>query len=195
MSEQGQKNSVRACARTLISVIDRYQADGNAERLREGLLAATRPLVERPDLLSLGSKRQANHIDNSRWLYYDGALHVTLDEFPTGKLIPPHDHGIWEALVLCTGRLQHTVYARTDDGKVDGHAKLAVVEDRELTPGEITMVVPPGDIHSFKALADDTFVITVVGGEYSPTRHYYRLEDNSYVVRTPKALRESGVTA
>jgi predicted metal-dependent enzyme (double-stranded beta helix superfamily) len=117
---------------------------------------------------------------------------MTLDEFPNGKLIPPHDHGIWEALVLCTGRLSHTVYARADDGKVEGHAELRVVEDVELKRGEITMVVPPGDIHSFKALADSTYVITIVGGEYSPTRHYYRTEDNTYVVRTPKALRESG---
>jgi predicted metal-dependent enzyme (double-stranded beta helix superfamily) len=195
MTNLGNDHSVRASAMALIEAIDQYNADRDSDRLRRGLLQATQPLLTRPDLMKLGTKRQANHIDNSKWLYYDGQLSLTLDEFPKDKLIPPHDHGIWEALILCSGRLSHTVYARADDGKVEGHAELRVVEDVELTRGEITMVVPPGDIHSFKALSDGTFVITIVGGEYSPTRHYYRTEDNTYVVRTPKALRDSGALA
>jgi len=192
MSDVSSDHSIRTSARALIETIDRYNVDRDSEKLRSGLLKATQALAARPDLFTLGAKRQANHIDNSKWLYYDGQLSLTLDEFPKDKLIPPHDHGIWEAIVVCTGRLSHTVYARADDGKVEGRAELRVVEDVELTTGDITMVVPPGDIHSFKALTDGTFVITIVGGEYSPTRHYYRTEDNTYVVRTPKALRESG---
>lgn len=195
MSNLSKDCSMRASTMALIETIDQYNVDRDTEKLRSGLLSATRPLLDRPDLLKLGVKRQANHIDNSRWLYYDGQLSVTLDEFPKGKLIPPHDHGIWEALVMCSGRLSHTVYARADDGKVEGHAELRTTEDVELERGEITMVVPPGDIHSFKALTDGVFVITIVGGEYSPTRHYYRTEDNTYAVRTPKALRESGALA
>jgi predicted metal-dependent enzyme (double-stranded beta helix superfamily) len=195
MSTPGNDHSVRASAMALIEAIDQYNLDRDSDKLRRGLLEATQPLLARPDLMKLGTKRQANHIDNSKWLYYDGQLSLTLDEVPKDKLIPPHDHGIWEALILCSGRLSHTVYARADDGKVAGHAELRVVEDVELTRGEITMVVPPGDIHSFKALSDGTFVITIVGGEYSPTRHYYRTEDNTYVVRTPKALRDSGALA
>jgi predicted metal-dependent enzyme (double-stranded beta helix superfamily) len=192
MSDVSSDHSIRTSARALIETIDRYNVDRDSEKLRSGLLKATQALAARPDLFTLGAKRQANHIDNSKWLYYDGQLSLTLDEFPKDKLIPPHDHGIWEAIVVCTGRLSHTVYARADDGKVEGRAELRVVEDVELATGDITMVVPPGDIHSFKALTDGTFVITIVGGEYSPTRHYYRTEDNTYVVRTPKALRESG---
>ena len=192
MSNLGKDHSVRTSAKALIETIDQYNVDHDSQRLRSGLLRATQSLAARPDLFKLGAKRQANHIDNSKYLYYDGQLSLTLDEFPKDKLIPPHDHGIWEAIVVCSGRLSHTVYARADDGKVEGHAELKVVEDVELTPGEITMVVPPGDIHSFKALTHGTFVITIVGGEYSTTRHYYRTEDNTYVVRTPKALRDSG---
>ena len=195
MSNRSSDNSVRASAKALIEVIDAYEKDRDSVKLRAGLLAATKALATRPDLLKLGAKRQANHIDNSKYLYYDGQLSMTLDEFPKGKQIPPHDHGIWEAIVVCSGRLQHSVYSRADDGKREGHAELRVDEDVELTPGQIAMVVPPGDIHSFKAVADRTFVITIVGGEYSPTRHYYKLEDNTYQVRTPKALRESGALA
>ena len=195
MSNRNSDSSVRASAMALIEVIDGYEKDRDAAKLRSGLLAATQRLVARPDFLKLGTKRPANHIDNSRWLYYDGQLSMTLDEFPQGKQIPPHDHGVWEAIVVCSGRLQHSVYSRADDGKVEGHAELRVDEDVEMTPGQIAMVVPPGDIHSFKALTDGTFVLTIVGGDYSPTRHYYRLEDNTYQVRTPKALRESGALA
>lgn len=186
-------SSVRSCAQALVEVINAYDLDLNAVNLRKGLLHATQRLVQRPDLLSLGVKRQANHIDNSRYLYYDGQICLTLDEFPQGKLIPPHDHGIWEALVVCAGKLSHTVYQRMDDGSTQGHARLDVVEDVVMVPGDITMVVPPGDIHSFTAVQDQTFVITIVGGEYAPKRHYYNTSDHTYMVRTPKALRESGL--
>jgi predicted metal-dependent enzyme (double-stranded beta helix superfamily) len=195
MPDPSNDHSVRNSAMALIEAISQYDLDHDSQKLRSGLLKATQALVARPDLFKLGTKRQANHIDNSKYLYYDGQLSLTLDEFPKDKVIPPHDHGIWEAIVLCSGRLSHTVYARQDDGKVEGHAELRVVEDVELARGEITMVVPPGDIHSFKALTDGTFVLTIVGGEYSPTRHYYRTEDNTYVVRTPKALRDSTAQA
>jgi predicted metal-dependent enzyme (double-stranded beta helix superfamily) len=195
MSNSGKDHSVRAAAQSLIRAIARFETDKDAVALRRGIVESTKPLLERGDLLSLGGKRQANHIDNSRYLYYDGGLSMTLDEFPQGKFIPPHDHGVWEAIVVVSGRLAHSVYGRVDDGRVEGHAQLRVTEDLELTPGDVTMVVPPNDIHSFKALVPDTFVITVVGGEYSLTRKYYRLDDNTYAVKTPRALRESGALA
>ena len=187
--------SIRESARRLMAATAQYENDGDRERLRTGLLEAVLPLIERADLLQLGVKREANHITNSKHLYYDGQMSMTLDEFPNGKKIPPHDHGIWEAIILCSGRLSHTVYERVDDGSVEGYADLRVVEDRVFRPREIAMVVPPAEIHSFTALEDRTFVITVVGGEYKPTRHYYQVESKSYQVRTPKALRESGALA
>ena len=187
--------SIRECSRRLMTVTAQYELDSDPEHLRHGLLQAILPLVERPDLLQLGVKREANHITNSKHLYYDGQMSVTLDEFPNGKQIPPHDHGIWEAIIVCAGRVSHTVYERIDDGKVEGYADLRVVEDRVFSPREIAMVVPPAEIHSFTALEDRTFALTVVGGEYKPTRHYYQVESKTYQVRTPKALRESGVLA
>ena len=54
--------------------------------------------------------------------------------------------------------------------------------------GDISMVMPPNDIHSFTALEDGTFGITIVGGEYSMRRHYYSPDDDSYVVRAPKGM-------
>jgi predicted metal-dependent enzyme (double-stranded beta helix superfamily) len=192
MSKVSGEDSIRKCSQAVIAAIERFDRDHDNQALRGGLLEATQGLLKRPDLLKLGTKRQANHIANSKYLYFDGQVSMTLDEFPKGKRIPPHDHGIWEAIVVCRGRLHHTVYERADDGKVAGHADLRVVEDSELGPGEVTMVVPPAEIHSFEAQTDGTYVITIVGGEYSPLRHYYQVEEKTYVVRTPAALRDSG---
>lgn len=192
MSYPDTPSSIRTCAAQMIRAVDAFEHDRDEIKFRQALLDATLPVSKRPDLYKLGTKRQANHIDNAKWLYYDDQLTLELDEFPHGKFIPPHDHGVWEALVLCKGSLKHTTYERVDDRSVEGHSELKVVEESVMKVGEIAMVVPPSDIHSFQALTEDTYVLTIVGGEYSPLRHYYNLEANTYAVRTPKALRESG---
>jgi len=179
--------SLRDCGQAVIRAV--AQAGRDEDMLRAGLLDAVLPLMERDDLLTLGARRPGNHIDNSKYLYYDGQLSITLDEFPKGKVIPPHDHGVWEALVLYKGRLRHSVYERVDDGSVEGFAELRTIDDREFTPHEVAMVVPPTEIHSFTALAEGTYVVTVVGGNYKPVRHYYDVEKKSYVVSVPREMR------
>ena len=42
------------------------------------------------------------------------------------------------------------------------------------------------EIHSFTALTDDTWSVTVVGGRYKDDRAYYKPESNSYGRRNPK---------
>jgi len=195
MSHSNQAGSIRTCVAKMIRAVEIYEQDGNSIRLRQSLLDATLPVSQREDLYRLGTKRQANHIENAKWLYYDDQLTLELDEFPKGKFIPPHDHGVWEALVLCNGTLKHTTYERVDDKSVEGHSELKVVEEVLMKVGDIAMVVPPSDIHSFEAMTDSTFALTIVGGEYSPLRHYYNLQNNTYAVRTPRALRESGALA
>ena len=192
MSHPDTPSSIRTCAARMICAVDTFEQDRDAIKFRQALLDATLPVSQRPDLYKLGVKRQANHIDNAKWLYYDDQLTLELDEFPNGKFIPPHDHGVWEALVLCSGSLKHTTYERVDDRSVEGHSELKVAEEVVMKVGDIAMVVPPSDIHSFEAMTEDTYVLTIVGGEYSPLRHYYNLQANTYAVRTPKALRESG---
>ena len=115
----------------------------------KALEAPLKRIVAQPDLLSLGVKRQGNHIDNSKYLYYDGQLVISLDEFPKGKRIPPHDHGVWEALAVYKGSFDHTVYERKDDGSKEGYADLAVVDDRKLAPGDVAIVAQPAEIHTF----------------------------------------------
>ena len=195
MPQPDSPSSIRTCAARMIRAVEAFEQDADSGKLRQALLDATLPISQRADLYKLGVKRQANHIENAKWLYYDDQLTLELDEFPKGKFIPPHDHGVWEALVLCKGSLRHTTYKRMDDGSVEGHSELSVVEEVMMKIGDIAMVVPPSDIHSFEAMSEDTFALTIVGGEYSPLRRYYNLQNNTYAVRTPRALRESGALA
>ncbi len=181
--------SIRESAHAVIAAVGRD--NGDPDSLRAGLLDALKPFIERPDLFSLGVKRPGNHIDNSKYVYYDGELSITIDQLPQGLVVPPHDHGVWEALCLLKGQLRHIVYDRLDDGTVEGHAALKAIEDKIYLPGEMAMVMPPAEIHSFEALEAETFICTIVGGNYSPTRHYFDAAKDTYVVaqagKQPKA--------
>lgn len=184
MSEPVQTYSIRDCAREVIALIE---AHPNAVPPSDDIRSAVQKLMKRPDLFSLGVKREANHIDTSKWLYYDGQIAIQLDKVPKGKFIPPHDHGIWEAMTVVRGRLDHTVYERKDDESKPGYADLAVVEARILGAEDFVMVAMPAEIHSFTALDDDTYTLTVVGGSYKTERLYFKPEDKTYVTRRPKA--------
>ena len=138
------------------------------------------------DLSAIGVRREGNHIDESRYLYYDGEMSITFDHLPQGKDIPPHDHGTWEALAIYSGRLHHTVYDRSDDGCINGYAELEIIDDRILEVGDVSMVAPPAEIHSFTAQTEDTWSVTIVGSPYKMDRHYYDPANNSCRIANPK---------
>ena len=177
---------VRECAFDIIRIAQQHK-DDNA-KLVKALKAPLKRIIAQPDLLSLGVKRQGNHIDNSKYLYYDGQLIISLDEFPKGKRIPPHDHGVWEALAVYKGSFDHTVYERKDDGSKEGYADLNVIDDRVLKSGDVAIVAPPAEIHTFIALEESTYSVTVVGGHYADMRHYYKPEEKTCVLRKPKIV-------
>src|SRR4029078_1549039 len=110
MSTVDSEQVVRECAFDIIRIAKEHEND-NA-KLIKALEAPLKRIVAQPDLLKLGVKRQGNHIDNTKYLYDDGQLVISLDEFPKGKRIPPHDHGVWEALAVYQGSFDHTVYER-----------------------------------------------------------------------------------
>jgi hypothetical protein len=86
--------AMRRCAHALIQLLEEHRAD--EQKLRDGILAATRDLLEQPDLPALGAKRQGNFVSNSKYLYYDGQLEITLNQMPKDKRFPAHDHGTCE---------------------------------------------------------------------------------------------------
>ena len=175
--------TVRQLAREVLELAEKYGADG--PKLLAALRVPYANILAR-DLSSTGVKRQGNHIDNSKYLYYDGEMSITFDQLPQSKVIPPHDHGVWEAMGIYSGRLKHVVYDRSDDGSKEGYAELRVVDDRVLERNDIAIVAPPAEIHSFEALTDDTFAVTIVGGRYKDERAYFKPDENSYVRMNPK---------
>ena len=79
--------TIRECADAVRAAIERNQ--NNLERLRSELLKAVRTFILREDLYELGAKRPGNHIDNSKYIYYDGELSITLDQLPKNMVVPP----------------------------------------------------------------------------------------------------------
>ena len=175
--------TVRQLAWDVLDLAEKVGWDG--PKLLEGLRIPYANILAR-DLRNAGVKRQGNHIDYSRYLYYDGEMSIHFDQLPLGKVIPPHDHGVWEAMGIYSGRLKHVVYGRSDDGSKEGYAELKVVDDRVLERNDIAIVAPPAEIHSFEALTDDTFAVTIVGGRYKDERAYFKPDENSYVRMNPK---------
>ncbi len=187
MSVTASTSTIRDCAQAIATAIARYGGDG--QKLGAAIKASLRDIVAMPNLLELGIPREGNNVAFSQYLYFDGELSIIIFEVPNGKTIPPHDHGIWETLSVYRGRIRHVVYERVDDQTVPGAAELRVAEDRELGPGDFAIVSPPADIHSFTALSDGTYGITVVSGAYKRDRHYYQPEKNTYVIRQGRNAR------
>ena len=74
--------SIWESAHAVIAAVGRD--NGDPESRRAGLLDALGPFVERPGLFSLGVRRPGNHIDNSKYVYYDGELSITIDQLSQG---------------------------------------------------------------------------------------------------------------
>jgi predicted metal-dependent enzyme (double-stranded beta helix superfamily) len=179
--------AVRNCAQAILGAIAEHGNNGGA--IAPTIRAALSTLIEEPDLLERGIARQGNNVAFSRYLYYDGELSILIYEVPKDRTIPAHDHGIWETLSVYRGRLRHIVYARGDDGRVPGVADLRVVDDAVLERGDFAIVTPPADIHSFTALDEGTYGITVVHGAYKAERHYYDPVAGTYEIRAGRNVR------
>ena len=178
---------IRDCANAIAAAIAAHGDDSAA--LGRAIDASLKQLMREPDLLERGIAREGNNVAFSRYLYYDGDLSILIYEVPKDRPIPAHDHGIWETLSVYRGRLRHVVYERIDDAGVPGVADLRVKDDRVLARGDFAIVAPPSDIHSFTALEDGTYGITVVSGAYKAERHYYDPDRRTYVVKRGRNVR------
>ncbi|MFT5219532.1 MAG: putative metal-dependent enzyme (double-stranded beta helix superfamily) [Gammaproteobacteria bacterium] len=173
--------SIRDCAQKIIAAI--AQSGDDYPALASALRAPVADLVKNDNLVALGAPRQGNNVASSHYLYFDGQLSILLFEVPSDRTIPPHDHGIWEAFCTYRGRVRHQTLRRIDDESVSGYAELETLSDDILGAGELTIIAPPADIHSFTALETGTLGLTIANGPYKRERHYYQPENNSYVVK------------
>ena len=77
------------------------------------------------------------------------------------------------------GRLRAHVYERKDDGTKEGYADLAVVTIAGWNGAMLQSWRRPPEIHTFVALEEDTCSVTVVGGHYAETRHYFKPDEKT----------------
>lgn len=196
MAQDSETYTVRQFARDILEAFELAGAD--TSRRLEGIRDPMRRLTSRRDLTDVKTaSRPANHIEESRILFFDGDLWITFDRMLKGRPAPVHDHGndrgnhLWEAMAVWSGKLKHTVYEREDDASVPGYAKLRVVDDRILEPGDVVIVGPPAEIHSFDALTDEVRFITVVDGHYPPERQYFKPDENKAILTTPKEIQKT----
>lgn len=83
-------------------------------------------------------------------LYTDETgLTLVRARFGPEAMTPIHSHGSWGVIGVYQGRDQYQVWRRVDDGAGSGEAKVELVEERILEPGDaVVLPPPPQDIHA-----------------------------------------------
>jgi hypothetical protein len=76
MSEVASGYTVRDLVREVERLVALHGGDG--PKLMDGLREPVRQLLA-TDLTKVGVKREGNHIENSKYLYYDGNMSITFD--------------------------------------------------------------------------------------------------------------------
>lgn len=78
---------------------------------------------------------------------------------PSKIATPVHNHLAWGLVGVYQGKQMERVYRRTDDGSVDGTAKLKRVAQNRLAAGDITHLLPPDDdIHMIETTSTESSI-------------------------------------
>jgi predicted metal-dependent enzyme (double-stranded beta helix superfamily) len=126
--------------------------DAMLERIAELMRALVHsPLVDRVhDELSgnIHTGRQA------RPLYTDeSGLTLVRGRFEPDALTPVHNHGSWGIIGVYRGRDRYQIWRRLDDRQGPGPARVELIEERVLEPGDVAILPPPPqDIHAQQGL-------------------------------------------
>jgi predicted metal-dependent enzyme (double-stranded beta helix superfamily) len=86
---------------------------------------------------------------------HDGSLCLFSLVVPSRSRTPVHDHLAWGMVGIYRGEQDETVYRRTDEGREEGRAALAIARRQRLRAGEFYSLLPPeGDIHYVETVSD-----------------------------------------
>ena len=132
--------------------------NGAAESALSLLVERMKKLVTHPEILSshqafVESPQTNQYKDTGRRssiLYTDeSGLTLVRSYFDPHQPTPVHSHSTWGVVGIYAGRDIHKRYRRLDGGTGAGIAKLELVEENILEPGDVvTIPHPPHDIHS-----------------------------------------------
>ncbi len=174
--------SIRACAHQLIELVDKVGDDVRAKE--DAINDAMRELLALPGLDTMvATPVRADMHSGIGWIYYDGDVRIVRGIMPAGMHLDPHNHGGWNLFGIYRGAVHYRSYRRVDDRSIRYHAELALVEDRVMRDGDVTVLPgPPHDIHSVIGLAPQTTTLLVARGAFAPAREQYFPERNAYLV-------------
>jgi predicted metal-dependent enzyme (double-stranded beta helix superfamily) len=122
----------------------------------EQLAGLMRALVRSPVVAQVHDELAGNiHAGRQSGPLYTDASGLTLvrGRFEPDALTPIHNHGSWGIIGVYRGRDRYQVWRRLDDGHVPGTARVELVEERVLEPGDVAILPPPPqDIHAQQGL-------------------------------------------
>lgn len=154
---------------------------GPNEAAFEALGRRMQPLAQRKDLEDLrdGSPLPGNWIHSEP----DG-LTLMLSTFPETTAV--HTHGTWGVMVGYHGTERYRQWVREDDGQTPGHAKLRLLREIEVRPGDFGWwYPPPSDIHQQVPDPGGVLELILMGRPPSEHRLYFDLEHDTYEESTP----------
>jgi predicted metal-dependent enzyme (double-stranded beta helix superfamily) len=115
-----------------------------SERMRWLIAHSAQVVVsERPDG-NIHDMRQAAPLYSD-----DTGLTLVQASFGPEELTPIHSHGAWGVIGVYEGTDRYQVWRRLDAGDGEGDARVELIEERILGPGDVALLPPPPqDIHA-----------------------------------------------
>ena len=174
----------------VMQAVDELMAEAHAILERHGgpVEAAFEEIGERMKVVAgrkdLEELRDASPLPGNRIYSEPEGLQLMLASFPQTTAV--HTHGTWGVMVGHRGNERYRQWVREDDGSEDGHAKLRLVRDIEVKPGDVGWWhPPPNDIHQQLPGEGGSLELILMG--YPPAEHrlYFDLDNDSYVEGTP----------
>ena len=93
----------------------------------------------------------------------DGSV-LMLARFPPDAPTPVHNHNSWGVVCVIDGRDRYVAWRRLDDGSDPHRAHVEIIEERELSPGDVVWFEgPPQDIHSQQGIGGDVWELVYFG--------------------------------
>lgn len=131
-------------------VKDILAGEGPTESGLERIAGRMRELAKHPELAGDEPMGNIHTGSQSKPLYVDDSgLILVRARFGPEAMTPIHSHGSWGVIGVYQGRDQYQVWRRLDDGSGAGEAKVELVEETILEPGDaVVLPPPPQDIHA-----------------------------------------------
>jgi len=111
-----------------------------------------RDLVKNPDVTGNQDEPAGNvHAGRqSRPLYTDETgLTLVRARFGPEAMTPIHNHGSWGIVGVYRGEDRYQIWRRLDDGATPGAARIELVDEMILGPGDVVIMPnPPQDLHA-----------------------------------------------